>query len=136
MALSDRAAALGPYAQQLLDNQDVQAKARQAANATRAVYQRSRGQDAREAVKDRKLRRRITGMVAAVGELFGVVSEAAPKRKSRWPWLLAVLAVVITAGWLVSNQDLRARVQGLWGGNSPGDETIPVGSETTPNGAA
>lgn len=136
MALSDRAAALGPYAQQLLDNQDVQAKARQAANATRAAYQRARGQDAREAVKDRKLRRRVTGAVAAVGELLGVVSESAPKPKSRWPWLLAVLAVVITAGWLVSNQDLRARVQGLWGSKTPDDETIPVGSETTPVGAA
>ena len=43
MAVSDRAAAVGTYAQQLLDNEDVQASARQAADATRAAYQRARG---------------------------------------------------------------------------------------------
>ena len=60
MAVSDRMAAIGPYAQQLLDNNEVRATARQAADATRAAYQRARGQDARKAVKDRKLRRRVT----------------------------------------------------------------------------
>ena len=68
MAVSDRAAAIGPYAQQLLDNNDVRATARQAADATRAAYQRARGQNARKAVQDRKLRRRVTAAVAAVGE--------------------------------------------------------------------
>lgn len=129
MGLTDRAAALGPYAQQLLENQDVQAKARRAADATQAAYRRARGQDARAAVKDRKLRRRVTAAVAAVGELFGAVSDSAPERKSRRPWLaLAVLTVVITGAWLVSNQDHRARVQHLWGSESPDDETAPLGA--------
>ena len=43
MAVSDRMAAIGPYAQQLLDNNEVRATARQAADATRAAYQRARG---------------------------------------------------------------------------------------------
>jgi hypothetical protein len=34
MAVSDRAAVVGTYAQQLLDNQDVQTSARQAVDAT------------------------------------------------------------------------------------------------------
>ena len=75
MALSDRAAAIGPYAQQLLDNDDVQDAARQAADATRAAYQRARGQNARKAVQDRKLRHRVTAAVAAMG-VPGAVSKA------------------------------------------------------------
>lgn len=70
MAVSDRAAAIVPYAQQLLENNDVRDPARQAADATRAAYQRARGRDAREAVQDRKLRRRVTAAVAAMEEFL------------------------------------------------------------------
>ena len=110
MAVSDRLAAIGPYAQQLLDNNEVRATARQAADATRAAYQRARGQDARKAVKDRKLRRRVTAAVAAVGEFLGAVSESSPKQKSPWPRRIALLAAVAAGGWLISNEALRTRI--------------------------
>ncbi len=121
MAVSDRAAAVGTYAQQLLDNQDVQASARQAVAATRAAYQRARGQDPRKAVQDRKLRRRVTDAVAAAGTFLGAVSETPPKPKSPWPRRIALLAVLGAAAWLISNEGVRTRVQGLMG-HSPTDE--------------
>jgi hypothetical protein len=121
MTVSDRAAAVGTYAQQLLDNQDVQTSARQAVEATRVAYQRARGQDPREAVQDRKLRRRVTSAVTSVGEFLGAVSETPPKPKSPWPRRIGLLAIVGAVAWLVSNQAVRARIQGLMG-QSPGDD--------------
>jgi hypothetical protein len=115
MAVSDRVAAIGPYAQQLLDNNEVRAAAREAADATRAAYQRARGQDARKAVKDRKLRRRVTAAVAAVDEFVGAVSESSPKQKSPWPRRIALLAAVAAGAWLISNETVRARIQELLG---------------------
>ncbi len=125
MAVSDRAAAVGAYTQQLLDNQDVQATARQAADATRAAYQRARGQDPREAVQDRKLRRRVTDAVTAAGEFLGAVSETPPKPKSRWPRWIAALAILGVGAWLLSNEAVRARVQGWLGQSQPDDQSQP-----------
>jgi hypothetical protein len=45
MALSDRASALAPYAQQLLANPEVQARARDSSQAARAAYRRARGKE-------------------------------------------------------------------------------------------
>ena len=125
MAVSDRVAAIGPYAQQLLDNNEVRATARQAADATRAAYQRARGQNARKAVKDRKLRRRVTAAVAAVGEFLGAVSESSPKQKSPWPRRIALLAAAAAGAWLIRNEAVRARIQELLGRQRSGNEPHP-----------
>ena len=122
MAVSDRAAAVGTYAQQLLDNQDVQATARQAADAARAAYQRARGQDPRKAVQDRKLRRRVTDAITAAGEFLGAVSETPPKPKSPWPRRLALLVITGAGAWLISNEGIRGRVQGLVGQSASDDQ--------------
>jgi hypothetical protein len=125
MAVSDRAATVGTYAQQLLEDQDVQATARQAASAARAAYERARGQDPRKAVQDRTLRRRVTNAVTAVGEFLGAVSEAPPKPKSPWPRRIALLAIIGVAAWLISNQAVRARIQGLMGQSRADEQTEP-----------
>ncbi len=123
MVLSDRAAAIVPYAQRLLENNDVRDTARHAADATRAAYQRARGQDARKAVQDRKLRRRVTAAVAAVGEFAGAVSKAAPTQNSRWPRRLGLLAVIAAGACLISNTAVRARIERLLGQNRSDDPT-------------
>lgn len=125
MTVSDQIAATGRYAQQLLDNKDVRATARQAADATRGAYQRARGQDARKAVQDRKLRRRVTAAVAAVGEFFGAVSKTPPKQKSPWPRRIAVLTVTGAAAGLTSNTAVRTRIQRLFGQDNPDDAADP-----------
>jgi hypothetical protein len=126
MAVSDRAAAVGTYAQQLLDNQDVLASAREAADSTRAAYQRARGQDPRKAVQDRKLRRRVTNAVRAAGEFLGAVSETPPKPKSPWPRRIALLAIIGAGAALISNQTVRARIQGLMGQSRSDEQTEPA----------
>jgi hypothetical protein len=131
MAVSDRAAAVGTYAQQLLDNQDVQASARQAGDATRAAYQRARGQDPRKAVQDRKLRRRVTDAVNAAGMFLRAVSETPPKPKSRWPRRIVLLAILGVAAWLISNDTVRARVQGLMGKSPADDQPQPAAVDGT-----
>lgn len=123
MAVSDRAASIAPYAQQLLENNDVRDTARQAADATRAAYQGARGRDAREAVQDRKLRRRVTAAVAAVGEFLGAVTTVPPKQKSRWPRRIALLAVAGAGAGLISNTAVRTRIEGLLGQNPSDDPT-------------
>ena len=126
MAVIDRAAAVGTYARQLLDNQDVQISARQAVDATRAAYQRARGQDPRDAVQDRKLRRRVIDALAAAGTFLGAVSETPPEPKSPWPRRIAVLAVLGAAAWLISNESVRARVQSFIGQSATNEQTEPV----------
>jgi hypothetical protein len=106
---------VGVYAQQLLENSDVRDAARQAADATRAAYRRARGQDARQAVQDRKLRRRVAAAVAAVGEFAGAVSEVPAKPKPRWPRRIALLAVIGAGAWLLSSPAVRARIEALLG---------------------
>ncbi len=123
MAISDRAATVGAHAQQLLDNQDVQAAARQAADATWAAYQRARGQGPRDAVQDRKLRRRVTAAVAAAGEFLGAVSKPPPKPKSRWPRRVALVAILATAAWLISSENARTRIRKLLGQDDSADPT-------------
>jgi hypothetical protein len=125
MAVSDRAVAVGTYAQQLLDNQDVLASAREAADATRVAYQRARGQDPRKGVQDRKLRCRVTNAVRAAGEFLGAVSETPPKPKSPWPRRVALLAIIGAAAWLISNEGVRTRIQGLIGQTRSDDQPEP-----------
>jgi hypothetical protein len=129
MAVSERAAAVGTYAQQLLNNQDVQASARQAVDTIRAAYQRARGQDPRKAVQDRKLRRRVTDAVTAAGTFLGAVSETPPKPKSPWPRRIAPLAIVSAAAWLISNKTASASVQGLMGQTPTDDQTEPASAD-------
>ena len=132
MAVSDRAAVAGGYARQLLENQDVQATARQAADATKAAYQRARGQDPRKAVQDRKLRRRVTTAVAAMGEFLGAISRTEPEPKSPWPRRIVLLALIGTTAWLISNENVRARVRGLTGQAGSDEQTDPSTASEPP----
>lgn len=109
MAVSDRAAALAPYLQQLLDDREVQGALRRAAGATRGVVDRARGKSAREAVQDRKLRRRVRQAVAAALEAWSAI-DPPPKRKTSWPLLLGMLVVVGVGGVLAVNADAREKL--------------------------
>ena len=91
MRVSDRAAAVAPYAQQLLYDPQVQDAIRRAAGSTRASYARARGKDAREAVNDKKLWLRIQQAVAAAWEAWSGIAN--PPRKPRRRLKLIALAV-------------------------------------------
>jgi hypothetical protein len=138
MTLSDRAAAAAPYARQLLDNRDVQASARQAAQATRAAYQRARGKDTAQIVKDKKFRQRVSEAAGALGRLWGATSEPPPKPKRRWPRLLIAILIGVAATVASTNESVRTRVRKLIGQNAQTESTTHDMSPTTsePDSAA
>jgi hypothetical protein len=125
MALSDRAAAAGPYAQQLLDDRDVQDALRRAFGATRRVYARGRGRSAGQAVRDKKFRGQLQQAVAAVAQALSVLSKPTPRRKSRFRGKLVAAAVVSAGGFFLLNADARERVSDLLGKHDAKPADVP-----------
>jgi hypothetical protein len=82
MPINDRAAALAPYAEQLLNNRDVQDAIQRAATAGRDSYQRARGTSPRKAVTDKRLQRRLQETAQATFDAWTAVAEST-KRKRR-----------------------------------------------------
>lgn len=123
MTLSDRAAAAGPYVQQLLDNSDVQASAQQAARAAQAAYKRARGKDTAELAKDKKFRGQVSEATAALGRLWGASTEPPPKPRSRRPALLLVILILVGGAVALTNESARARIQELIGHNTHAEST-------------
>jgi hypothetical protein len=113
MALSDRAAALAPFLQQLLYDKEVQGAMSRAVAATRAAYGRARGRSARQAVEDKKLRRQLQQALGALGELWLAIGEPTPRRKSRWRLKLTTLAVGGAGAFLATNAGAREKVLNL-----------------------
>lgn len=104
MTVREQAAALGPYARQLLDDKNVQSAARQAAKATGDVYRRARGKDVAEAVQDKKLRRRVADATQSLGDLWLAITEPPPKPKHRLRSALLVLPTAGVAAVLLNRQ--------------------------------
>jgi hypothetical protein len=113
MVLNDRAAALAPYAKQLLYNPDVQASAREASQAARAAYRRARGKDAPAIAQDKKIRRQVDKAVAATGALLKEVRQPPPPRKSRRARRWAGLALVAVLVAAIASESTRARLAAL-----------------------
>ena len=110
MEMSDQAKALAPYVQQLLYDEQVRDAARRALEASRDSYERARGRSAREAVSDKKLRRRLQQAIGATGEFWAALAEPRRPRKSRrWP-KVAIVAAGGAALVLAINSDARATV--------------------------
>jgi hypothetical protein len=125
MAMTDRAAAVVPYAQQLLSNRDAQASARQAAQAVRAAYQRARGKQAEEIIQDKKFRRQVNKAGAAISGLWKEVEESAPKQKSRWRWPAVGLGLAVGASLLITVRPWKAWSNQRFAANQPHPENPP-----------
>lgn len=117
MALSDRAAVLSPYVQRLLYDEEAQDAVRRVVAATRDAYGRARGKSARQALEDKKFRRRLQRAVSAVVEFWCVIAEPSPRRNRRWGRRLVVLALGASGVFVAANADARERVLGLLGRN-------------------
>ena len=119
MSINDRAAALAPYAEQLLNNRDVQDAIQRAANAGRDSYKRARGTGPRKAVTDKRLQRRLQETAQATFEAWTAVAES-PKRKRRGRWGRRVVVVSLAAAgaFVALNADARQTVLGLLPGSS------------------
>lgn len=114
MSVSDRAAALAPYAQQLVYNRDVQDAIQRAAAAGRDTYQRARGKSPAKAVKDKRLRRRLQQTAQASRDVWIAVAESEDKRRRpRWGRRLVVVTVAGAGAFVALNAGAREAVLGL-----------------------
>ncbi len=122
--VKERAAAVAPYARQLLDDENVRSVARQAARATGAAYRRARGQDVGDAVKDKQLRRRVAEATQSVGRLWIAGTEPPPKPKRRLrSAVVLILAAAAVAALL--NEQVRVRLLAALSGKPPTPESSP-----------
>jgi hypothetical protein len=117
LSVGDRAAAMAPHLQSLLDDREVQAAIRRLAGAGRKTYERARGQRPGKALNDKRLRRRVQEAAIATWQVWAAVDAAqTPRRRPRWRrrLVLVVTAVGGTYGlYMVSNADGREVLRGL-----------------------
>jgi hypothetical protein len=114
MSINDRAAALAPYAEQLLNNRDVQDAIQRAASAGRDSYQRARGTSPRKAVTDKRLQRRLQETAQASFDAWTAVAESPKhKRRARWGRRVALVTVAAAGAFVALNADARQTVLGL-----------------------
>ncbi len=122
MSIVDRASALGPYAQYLLDNEDVQASAKRALTASRDAYDRARRRkDKAQAAQDRKVQQRVLDAAQAAQDMVATIGRqrAKQQRKRRGRLVLAVGAGVAgAAGALAFVPQVRAKVLSAFGGDA------------------
>ena len=110
MTVNERLSAIAPYARQLLDDEEVHEAARRALDASREPYQRARGKNARQAVSDKKLRRRLHAALAASAELWAAMTAPQPRRERRFGRKLTIVSVLGAGLFLAVNGDARAAV--------------------------
>ena len=95
------------YASRLVEDETAQSLVSQAAQASADAYRRARPQAAREAARDKKVRRRVAEAAGAVRQLRIVVSEP-QRRPTRALRATAVALLAGGIGVLVFGTQLRA----------------------------
>ncbi len=126
MSVADRAAALGPYAQRLIENQEVQANLERALAASRDAYGRARDKKRKtEAVQDRQIQRRLLEAVQAAREVVQTVgAEREKQQRNRRARVLAGAGLVAAGAAAVGlvpqvRQKVFSRLQGDASGTPP-----------------
>jgi hypothetical protein len=118
MSVSDRAAALAPYAEQLVNNRDVQDALQRAAAAGRDTYKRARSKGPAEAVKDKRVHRRVQQTAQAGWDAWVAIAEPDKKpRGRRWGRRVALVGVAAAGAFVALNADARRSVVGLLSNN-------------------
>lgn len=121
MAVIDR---LRPYAEQLLENQDVQADLQQAAARARQAYGGARSKKTkRKALSDDRVRQRVTQSVAAARDAVADVRAGRAKqerrqRRRRRGRLLLLLVPIAGGAFLALDEGVRNRMLGLLGADA------------------
>jgi hypothetical protein len=117
LSVGNRAAAMAPHLQSLLDDREVQAAIRRLAAAGRKTYERARGQRPTKALNDKRLRRRVQEAAIATWQVWTAL-DAAQTRPRRPRWRRRLVLVMTAAGgayglYMVSNADGREALRGL-----------------------
>lgn len=136
MAVTDQAARVAPYVEQLLGDDKVRENIRRAAVSTRQAYGRARGtKRPSKTLKDRKVERRVQEAMQAAGEAVDRLARGPQKRKrARRGRALALLAIAAGGLALALNSELRKKALAPLAredGGSP-DTPTPAGGEGSP----
>ena len=122
MSIVDRASALGPYAQHLLDNEDVQASARRAFTASRDAYEHARRKkDKAQAAQDRRVRQRVLDAAQAAQDMVATIARQRAKQQRNRRGRVALAAgagVAGTAGALALVPQVREKVLSTFKGDA------------------
>jgi hypothetical protein len=113
MSVSDRATAVAPYLQQVLNDREVQAVGRRAVTAGREAYLRARGKSPKEAVEDKQLWRRVRQAASAVVQLWTAIDAAQQRRRPRRLRRIALVALGAAATYVAFNAQARQTILGL-----------------------
>jgi len=126
MSVADRAAALGPYAQYLFDNQDVQANLERAVAASRDAYGRARDKKRKaEAVQDRQIQRRVMEAAQAVREVALTLGrEREKQQRSRRGRVVLAFGLLGAGAGLALVPQVRTKLLSRFQGD-PSDAAAP-----------
>ena len=121
MAITDQAARVAPYVEQVLEDDHVRKNLRRAVDASREAYGRARGKEASKALKDRRLQRRVQEAMDAAGEVVRAIARG-PQRRKRARRVRTLAGVAIGGGGLALalNADARRKALALFGGADGG----------------
>jgi hypothetical protein len=112
MALTER---ISPYAERLMEDRELRDNLREVLAASRDAVQRARGQDKKQAVRDRRVRQRARDAAKAGSALVTALSEPAPKPKRHRFALVGLLGGAGAAAFLALNPGARAQVMEFFG---------------------
>jgi hypothetical protein len=127
MTAREQAASIPRYARQLLDHENVQSAARNAAEATAAAYRRARGRDVRQTVKDKRFRRRLRDAAQALDRAWIAITEPPRKPRHRARSAIVVLGAA-GIGAAIFNRQLRTWLLDAVA-DSQAKATSPAGTE-------
>ena len=128
MAVTDQAARVAPYVEQLLDDDKVRQNSRRGVEAAREAYGRACSQkQASQALQDRKVQRRVQEAMQAAGEVVGRVARGPQeRRRARRRRRLAAVALGGAGLALALNPGARNQALALLGSEEEaGPETAP-----------
>jgi predicted phosphoribosyltransferase len=91
MARSDQAVRLGPYAQELLENEYVRENLREGVDKLQAAYRRARKRRV-EPTRDERLRRQVRSAAESITEAGRALRSGRRKPERRWGTRILVIA--------------------------------------------
>lgn len=136
MSRVDSWSRIRPYAEQLLEDEDVHAGIRRVITAGRGAYGRARGKQRwRDAITDRDVQRRLSYAADAAGRVIELIRDAPSRqRRRRRRRTLTALLVGGTAVTVAASRPVRERLSRLVNGDQQADPT-PSGAVTSDEAA-
>lgn len=115
MAVTER---VMPYAQRLMEDEEIQANLRSAIGSGKSALGRARRKgEPKKVVSDAKIRKQVLAAGLAGREAVAAIRKPSPKPKRRWLKRLLIVGLLTGGAYLAGESDARDRFIGLLGGH-------------------